>query len=240
MKPQSTFVIGIENIEVASSVIRSLRSSASSQKRYQQYARDDNILVEGVNQLNTVIGKEKDKILEENKKQQRISDAIANFDSSMMISPDSPMGISIVSGSMQSSNPYARSPGKQVKSELSDSDDEMDTSSKHAQQKQQRNNNQHNNNHDSDDDLLDNEEDMTALFKDFVPPSQASSGRSKDFSATSSKTYTGKLHPMGTSTNTSGSMTTTAALDSAATRSGITIKPGQAIRVKPSSKNKKL
>lgn len=202
------------------------------------------MLVEGVSQLNTVIGKEKDKIQEENQKQQRISDAITNFDSSMMMtSPDSPMGKSVMSGSMQASHQYARSPGKLVKSELSDSDDERDISSRHAHQKQRRNTNQHNNNYDSDDDLLDNEEDMTALFKDFVPPSQATSGRSKDFSGASSKGFAGsKLHPMGAGASSAGasSMNTTAALDSAATRSGITIKPGQAIRVKPSSKNKKL
>eukprot|EP01031_Cornospumella_fuschlensis_P038605 gene38605-46933_t len=231
MKPRSTFVVGIENIEVASSVIRSLRSSAGSQKRYQQHARDDNVLVEGVSQLNTVIGKEKDKIFEENQKQQKISDAITNFDGSMMLSLDSPMGKSTMSGSQH----FTRSPGKQVRSELSDSDDEKDISSKYVQQKHRRNTNQRSNNDDSeDDDLLDNDEDNSALFKDFVPPSQATSSRSKDLSGSSNKAFTSKL--------LSGSSLggTTAALDSAATKSGITIKPGQAIRVKPSSKNKKL
>lgn len=197
-----SFVVNVDSLDVASSVIKSLRSSASSQKRYQLQARSDEVTVEGVGHLNTVIEKQRQIIREGNSRQQAIDEAISNH--------TVPPGLSPLP------SPQRAQPAQSYRLADDDSDDEREqhqiTKPAACMPKAM----------DEDADLLEDDEDMRDLLRGFTGPSQQQQAVTMNMTVNPRR-----LHPLKAS----------GLSDTAALLKGI--KPGQAIRVKASGKNKK-
>lgn len=207
-------VVEVDNLEVATSVIRAIRSSSGSQQRYQLYARSNGVMVDGVGELNHVIEKQRQKVLAQNVRQNKLIEAINNYGPSQ----DSPYG-----------SPAKGSPSQRDKSSVDRRDDSEENyddivPSKGVVER------------DSDDELLNDDDDMRELMSGFVAPKSSLSTYTNSVSMSTTlldgeNQNPRRLNPIKQSTSVD--------VANASLKKGIIIKPGQAIRVKASSKHKK-
>ena len=81
-------VVNIDDLAVASSVIKALRSSSNSNRHYKQNAARDDHLVNDVNQFNRIINDRRDEVLKSNLIEQQMNEALNSY-----IPPTRPMVI---------------------------------------------------------------------------------------------------------------------------------------------------
>eukprot|EP01032_Pedospumella_encystans_P033039 gene33039-37325_t len=86
--PRGPGVVNIDDIAVASSVIKALRSSSNSNRHYKQNAARDDHLVNDVNQFNRIINDRRDEVLKSNLIEQQMNEALNSY-----IPPTRPMVI---------------------------------------------------------------------------------------------------------------------------------------------------
>lgn len=79
-------VVNIDDIAVASSVIKALRSSSNSNRHYKQNAARDDHLVDNINQFNRIIKDRSEEVLKSNLIEQQMNEALNNY-----IPPTRPM-----------------------------------------------------------------------------------------------------------------------------------------------------
>lgn len=72
-------VVNIDDIAVASSVIKALRSSSNSNRHYKQNAARDDHLVNDVNQFNRIINDRRDEVLKSNLIEQQMNEALNSY-----------------------------------------------------------------------------------------------------------------------------------------------------------------
>jgi hypothetical protein len=81
-------VVGIDDVAVARSVIKALRSSANSTRNYKQNATRDDHIISDINQFNKMVIDKSETVSKQNAKEQQINEALSNY-----IPPKLPMPI---------------------------------------------------------------------------------------------------------------------------------------------------
>eukprot|EP01039_Chlorochromonas_danica_P003176 gene3176-3478_t len=222
----------VDNLTVAASVIRSLRASAA-QQRYQLFAvREDQALVQGVAQLDTIIAAERDRVAAQQVKQRAADEALVQYMPSPFASPDSK--------TENKNSSEVRLQRNELSSDEEDDSEEEEATHRLAWQEEEEEEQQGSKERDSDDDIFMEDEDTEDLLTGFVAPTNA---------LTMGMKSTSKPLP-SISTSSSSSLPLPVAprklnpirpvdVASSAIKKGVIIKPGQAIRVKPASRLKK-
>ena len=207
MLPTKSTVLPIENFEIAESVIRSLRSTSNAQRYYQQSTiqKNDHYLINDVDSFNAIISRNMVEVEAKIVKEKEIQRLI---ETAVVNKHSADVGISL--------------PSKVIRSPTDDEDDDFsDDENKEEKYKDRKPNQQI-----EDDDLRDligSDEEDNILFKDFVAPSKSGNNNLD-------KTYT-DVGIRGLQKNRRSSNGED--LISSCAKRGITIKAGQAIRVKP-------
>jgi hypothetical protein len=81
-------VVGIDDVAVARSVIKALRSSANSTRNYKQNATRDDHIISDIGQFNKMVIDKSEIVSKQNAKEQQINEALSNY-----IPPKLPMPI---------------------------------------------------------------------------------------------------------------------------------------------------
>lgn len=81
-------IVGVDDAAVARNVIRAMRSSSNSSRRYKQNATWDDHIICDVNQFNRMVLDQREVIEKQNAKEQQINEALANY-----IPPKQPMPV---------------------------------------------------------------------------------------------------------------------------------------------------
>ena len=81
-------VVGIDDVAVASSVIKALRSSSNSNRHYKQNASRDDHLINDIGHFNKIVIDKSHEVSKANAKEQQINEVLANY-----IPPPQPMTI---------------------------------------------------------------------------------------------------------------------------------------------------
>lgn len=81
-------VVGIDDVAVASSVIKALRSSSNSNRHYKQNASRDDHLINDIDHFNKIVIVKSQEVSKANAKEQQINEVLANY-----IPPAQPMTI---------------------------------------------------------------------------------------------------------------------------------------------------
>jgi hypothetical protein len=222
-------VVNCDSLEVAQNVIKSMRSLRLGKKNYSQL---DSIFLVSTNDLNSVIKKESTTYNSEIRKKQNIEDLLT---ASLQI-PQQPQQSSPVRA------PVIQSKTRQIQNDDDDhflsSDEDDDSPKKGPRSHHQKKNikpvapvrNTSNQDDQEDLDLLQDDDDGD-LFHGFVPPSSNNKSKSnRKNNELSSSISSNSSQILGDNGNSQGS---------GLAKKGITIKPGQAIRVNPVRKDKK-
>jgi hypothetical protein len=72
-------IVGIENVSVACSVIRALRSSSNSNRFYKQNATRDDHLINDVEHFNNLVTNKADEITKRDRVERQMNEALANY-----------------------------------------------------------------------------------------------------------------------------------------------------------------
>jgi hypothetical protein len=224
----SPAVINCDSLEVAQNVIKSMRSLRSGKKNYSQL---DSVFLVSSKDLNSVIKKESTTYNTEIRKKQNIEDLLtASLQISQQPQQSSPVRAAVIQA-------------RQIQNVDDDDDhflssDEDDNSPKKGPRSHQRKKNikpiapvRNTSNQDDQEELdLLQDDDGDDLFQGFVPPSSNKSKANRKNNELNSSINSNSSQILGDNGNSQGS---------GLAKKGITIKPGQAIRVNPVRKDKK-
>lgn len=72
-------VVGIDDVAVARSVIRAMRSSANSSRHYKQNATRDDHIISDIIQFNKIVSDHSSEVLKQLSIEQQMNEAMANF-----------------------------------------------------------------------------------------------------------------------------------------------------------------
>jgi hypothetical protein len=72
-------VVGVDDVAVARSVIRAMRSSANSSRHYKQNATRDDHIISDICQFNKIVSDKSEEVSKNQSVEQQMNEAMANF-----------------------------------------------------------------------------------------------------------------------------------------------------------------